>query len=71
MKTFEDCLFFIENTLGIYLLSWQKEVLQKMYENKPFYYRPCRGIGLTTLEKAAILMIEFKKEKIQNESTRN
>ena len=62
MKTFENFLIFVEDNLGIQLLSWQKDVLQDMYENRPVYYRPARGIGMTTLEKAVLLLEEFKKE---------
>ena len=61
--TFEDCLTFIEDNLGIQLLTWQKEVLRAIYENKPYYYRPARGMGISTLEKAVILLAEFKKEE--------
>ena len=62
MKTFEDCLTFIENELGIYLLAWQKEALRAIYEDRPYYYRPARGIGMTTLDKAVVLLAEFTKE---------
>ena len=60
--TFEGHLSFIENELSIKLLDWQKEVLQKIYENNPYYFRPARGIGITTLNKAMILLEELKKE---------
>ena len=62
MKTFEDCLIFIENELGFPLLAWQKEVLRAIYEDRPYYYRPARGIGMTTLDKAVILLAAFKEE---------
>lgn len=62
MKAFEECFTFIENHIGIKLLAWQKDVLQDMYKNRPVYYRPARGIGMTTLEKAVLLLTEFKKE---------
>ena len=67
METFDGCLSFIEDYLGIKLLAWQKDVLQDMYENRPVYYRPARGIGMTTLEKAVLLLTEFKKEN-ENDS---
>lgn len=70
MKTFENFLSFVERELGIYLLSWQKDVLQNIYENQPVYYRPARGMGMTTLEKAVLLLAEFKKEN-ENEQSRN
>ena len=60
--TFEDCLTFIENELGIQLLDCQKCILQKMYENKQYYFGPARRIGITTLDKAMILLEELKKE---------
>lgn len=67
MDRFEEYLNLIENELGIKLLAWQKDVLQDMYENRPVYYRPARGIGMTTLEKAVLLLTEFKKEN-ENDS---
>ena len=66
MKTFEDCLIFIENQLGAPLLIWQKEVLRMIYENKPDCYRlPGRGCGRTVFKKAAKLLEEIKKEDNQ------
>lgn len=62
MKTFEDCLSFIENKLGFPLLAWQKEALRAIYENKPCYYRPARGIGMTMFEKAVVLLMAIKEE---------
>lgn len=67
MDTFKEYLTLIENELGIKLLAWQKDALQDMYENRPVYYRPARGIGMTTLEKAVLLLTEFKKEN-ENDS---
>jgi hypothetical protein len=64
-KTYEDCLNFIEDNLGIQLRCWQKEVLRTIYENNPFYYRPASGVGITTLEEAVLLLEEFKKENKQ------
>ena len=62
MKTFEDYLAFIENQLGIYLLSWQKEALRIAYENKPYYYiSPGRFCGRTVFKKATKLLEEIKK----------
>jgi hypothetical protein len=60
--TFEDCLVFIENKLSIQLLIWQKVALQKIYENKSYYFASSRGMGLNTLNKATTLLEEFKKE---------
>ena len=61
MKPFEDCLSFIEDYLGIQLFSYQKEVLKMVYDNKPYYYLPARGSGLTTFRKAMMLLEELKK----------
>lgn len=66
-RTYEDFLFFAENQLGIRFLEWQKDVLRKVYENKPLYYRPARGIGMTTLEKAVMLLEVFKEDEVSNE----
>lgn len=62
MKTFEDCLAFIENQLGVHLLLWQKEALRLIYENKRFYLIPNTRGGKTTFVKAAQLLEEIKKE---------
>lgn len=66
MKTCEDCLDFIENQLGIHLLTWQKEALRMIYENNPCEYRlPGRGCGRTVFKKATKLLEEMKKENNQ------
>ena len=62
MKTFEDCLSFIENELGLQLLSCQKEMLQKLYENEHYYFLPGRAYGIETFLKAAKLLEEMKEE---------
>jgi hypothetical protein len=62
-KTFEDCLSFIENELGLQLLTCQKEMLQKLYENEYYYFLPGRAYGRETFLKAAELLEEIKKEK--------
>ena len=59
---FEEYIMIIERWLGIHLLYWQKEVLRAIYEDRPFYYRPARGIGITTLEQAAIILMLLKGE---------
>ena len=61
-KSFDGCIAFIEDELNIHLLSWQKEMLRHIYENKPYYFMPGRGCGLTTFNKAHILLEVYKKE---------
>lgn len=34
MKSFEDCLGFIENELGCKLFDWQKTMLRAIYDGK-------------------------------------
>lgn len=62
MRTFEYCLAFIEDELGVKLFDCQKEFLRQMYEHKPHYYQPSKGIGITMLDRAVILLAELKKE---------
>lgn len=62
MKTFEDCLTFIENKLGLQLLDCQKEMLQKLYENEHYYFLPGRDYGRIIFLTAAKLLGEMKKE---------
>ena len=61
-KSFEDCLDFIENQLGLQLLACQKEMLQKLCENKHYYFLPGRTCGRTIFLEAAKLLEEMKKE---------
>jgi hypothetical protein len=62
MKTFEDCLAFIENELDLQLLAYQKEMLQKLYENEHYYFLPGRDYGRTIFLTAAKLLEEMKRE---------
>ena len=64
-KTFEDCVVFIENQLGLCLLAWQKESLRMIYENKPCYFLPGRGCGLTVFNKAAKLLEELMEDNYE------
>ena len=58
---FEDCIDFIENKLGLQLLTYQKEFLRQMYEGKTYYHLPFRS-GKTIFIEAAKILEEFKKE---------
>lgn len=62
MKTFEDCLAFIENQLGVHLLLWQKEALRLIYEHERFYLIPNARCGKAIFVKAAQLLKEINKE---------
>lgn len=61
-KTFEDYLYFIERQLGLQLLSYQKEMLRKLYENEHYYFLPGGTYGRETYLNAAKLLDEMKKE---------
>lgn len=63
MKTFEDYLDFIENTLGCQLLDYQKIILRNEFEGKHYYYYGGRKYGLQLLLEANhILKEEMNKE---------
>lgn len=70
-KSFEEYIDFIENELGLQLLAYQKEMLQRLYENEHYYFLPGRDYDRTVFINAAKLLEEIKKEKIQNEQSRN
>ena len=59
--TFEQCLDYIEATLGVPLLYWQKHVLRYIYDekDKPYsiYVYGVRG-GWTVLRQAEQLLRE-------------
>jgi hypothetical protein len=72
MKTFEGYLAYIEDELGITLLDWQKEFLQAVYECRPLYYYPSRGMGRDTVMRAlkileTIELDESLKKSIKKE----
>ena len=56
LKTFEDCLAFIEHELGIKLLSYQKTLLYEIYEGKQIYYMPARGSNKRILSQSIELL---------------
>ena len=62
MRTVEDCLTFIEDELGLQLLDVQKEMLYKLWKDKPYYYYPNKCCGFSTLNSARILLEILKKE---------
>lgn len=61
-RSFEDCLAFIEYELDLQLLTCQKEMLQRLYENEHSYFLPGRDYGKTIFLEAAKLLEEMKKE---------
>ena len=65
--TFEDCLDFIEDKLGLQLLSWQKDFLQKMYNCEYVCYMPGRGIGKEIAYEAGEILKELMNEENENE----
>jgi len=62
MKTFEDCLVFIENQLGLQLFDCQKDFLKKLYENKNYITIYGRHSDKMILRYAIMLMEIYKKE---------
>lgn len=62
MKTFEDCLAFIEDQLGLQLLDFQKDFLKKLYENENYITIYGRHSGKMILRYAIMLMEIYKKE---------
>lgn len=62
MKTFEDCLAFIENQLGVQLLDFQKDVLKKLYDNENYVIIYARHSGKMILRYAITLMEIYKME---------
>jgi hypothetical protein len=65
--TFEDYLSFIEDKLGLQLLSWQKDFLQKMYNGEYDCYMSGRGIGKTVAYKAGEILKELMNKENNNE----
>lgn len=57
--TFEECLTYIETTLGCQLLDWQKELLQKRYNKEKYYVVLSRYNGRTMYKKAEALLYEL------------
>lgn len=62
MKTFEGCLAFIENQLGVQLFDFQKDFLKKLYENENYITIYGRHSGKMILRYAIMLMEIYKKE---------
>lgn len=58
MKTFEDCLSYIENELGVQLLDWQKEALYYYHEHLYTYIHLPKASGKTVLKRAIKLLDE-------------
>lgn len=67
MKTFEGCLAYIEDELGVTLLDWQKEVLQAVYERRPAYYFPSRGCGRDTVMHALKILEAIEAGELLSE----
>lgn len=62
--TFEECLAYMEITLGCRLLDWQKEMLQNIYDGKEYFYMPPRHYE----KKIALKAIELFEELINKEN---
>lgn len=60
--TFDQCLDYIETTLGYKLLDWHKEYLNMLYKYPNVYIIPARANGITVAMKAEKLLKEFLKE---------
>lgn len=57
--TFEQCLDYIETTLGYKLLDYQKELLSKHYNAEKVYFIPGRDYGKTMLKRAQAILNEL------------
>ena len=61
-KPYEDYIAFIENQLGIQLLTYQKEFLQKMCDGNQYYFIPVLlGIRRTYLDGLKLLLETMTK----------
>ena len=63
-KSFEDCLDFIENKLGLELWGCQKALLRKQYENPNYYYCANRFHGLHMVYQT----MQILKEQVEKEN---
>ena len=61
--TFEDCLSFIEDKLGVQLLSWQKDLLQRTYNGEYGFYITGRSYGGLIAYEATKMLKELIKEE--------
>lgn len=62
--TFEECLDFIENKMGLELWESQKVLLRKQYENPNYYYCTNRFYGLHMVYQA----MQILKEQMDKEN---
>lgn len=60
--TFEQCITYIETTLGFQLLDWHKEYLKMLYQYPNVYIIPARLNGKIIAMNATKLLNEFLKE---------
>lgn len=65
--TYEDCLAFIENDLGIQLLDRQKDLLKKMLESETYYFLPSRFCGRRFYLENFKLLNELLTKENENE----
>ena len=61
--TFEQCLDYIETTLGHKLLDWQKKHLHIIYDYPDAYIILARHNGITTLREAMKILYELLGEE--------
>lgn len=67
--TFEQCLDYIENTLGYKLLDYQKELLSKHYNAEKVYFILGRDYGKTMLKRAQAILNELLNKENDSETT--
>ena len=64
MNTYKDCINFIENKLGIQLLTYQKEFIRSFYEQQNLWIIYPRHCGrYESLQHLIIFYEIFKEEK--------
>ena len=59
MKSFEECINYIENKISCELLNYQKQVLRNEYEGKHYCYHFGRISGKYMLYCAILILKEF------------
>lgn len=65
--TYEVCLAFIENELGIQLLDCQKDLLKQTLESETYYFLPSRFYGRRLYLENLKLLSELLIKENENE----
>ena len=68
MRSFEDCIDFIENKLGIQLFDCQKEIIRRIYENPNLYIALPRLHGRYQDLQVLMLFYELMTKEDNNDT---